>query len=108
MARNFPEKTSALEAEDAAPDAFEVHRNDGNIDAFHDALEAATEGKHLSGAGDLSFSEDADDFVVAQGIAGGAQGADHLARALLAGDGDGFHHAREGMNDAIAVKALEH
>ena len=44
-ARHLPQKTSALEAEDAAPHAVEVHGNDGDIDALHDALEAAAEGK---------------------------------------------------------------
>ena len=107
-ARHLPEKTAALEAEDAAPYAVEIHGNDGDFDAFHDALEAATEGKHLAGARDLAFGEDADDLVLAQRVAGGAERADHFAGTLLAGDGNGLHHAGEGLDDAVVVDALVH
>ena len=65
LARNFPEEAAAFEAEDAAPDAVEIHGNDRRVHAFHDAFEAAAEGEQLADAGDLSFGEDADNFTVA-------------------------------------------
>ncbi len=93
--RHLPQEASALEAEDAAPHAVEVHRDDGNLDVLHDALQAATEGKHLAGARDLSFSEDADDLVVAQRVAGYVQRVQHLARMQLARNRDSLHHFGE-------------
>src|SRR6185437_2635752 len=107
-ARHLPEEATALETEDAAPYAVEVDGDDGNFDAFHDAFESPAEGKHLAGARDLALGEDADDFILAQGVAGGAQGADHFAGTLFAGDGDGLHHAGEGLDEAAVVDALVH
>src|SRR6185437_3729492 len=71
--RQLPEKAAALKAEDATPYTVEVDRDDGRVDAFHDALEPATEGQQLACAGDLAFREDADDLAIAQRVAGGLQ-----------------------------------
>ena len=107
-ARHLPEEAAAFEAEDAAPHAVEVDGDDRHIDAFDDALESAAEGKHLAGARDLAFGKDADDFVVAKGVACRAQRADHLARTLLAGDRNGLQHSRERLDHAVLVDALVH
>src|SRR5262249_60730644 len=40
LPRHFPEETSALKTEDAAPQAVEVGGDDGCIDALHDLFEA--------------------------------------------------------------------
>src|SRR5690348_313486 len=72
--RHFPEEAAALEAENAAPDAIEIDRHDGRVDALHDALEAVAEGEHLADARNLTFGKDADDFAVADGVAGFAEG----------------------------------
>ena len=98
-ARHLPEKASALEAEDAAPDAVEIDGNDGRIDAFHDAFEAAAEGEQLAGARDLAFGEDADDLAVSDGVAGRAQRVNHFARALLARRWESLDHFREGLDE---------
>src|SRR5262249_10482903 len=37
VTRKFPEEAAAGEAEDRAPHAVEIHRNDGRVDALHDA-----------------------------------------------------------------------
>ncbi len=69
LPRHLPQEAPALEAEDAAPHSVEVHGNDRNIDALHDAFKSAPEGKQLPGARDLPLGEDADDLVVAQRVA---------------------------------------
>ena len=99
VVRHLPQKASALEAEDAAPHAVKIHGDDGNLDVLHDAFQAAAEGKHLAGARDLALGEDADDLVVAQRVARSVQRVQHLARMQLAGNRDGLHHLREGLDD---------
>jgi len=64
-AGQLPEKASAFKAEDASPHSIEVHRDDGDLDAFHDAFQPVAEGKQLAGARDLPFGENAHDFIVA-------------------------------------------
>src|SRR5208337_3840611 len=107
-ARPFPEETAAGIAEDGPPDAIKIDGDDGNVDAFHDALKAAAEGQHLADAGDLAFGEDANDFTVAQRLGGFAQGMDHFAGALVRGDGNDLQHAGEGLDERMVVNALEH
>src|SRR5262249_12202290 len=81
--RKFPQETPAGEAEDGTPEAVDVDRDDGDIDAFDDAFKAAAEGKQLADTGDFPFREDADNFAVAQGFGGLAERVDHFARALV-------------------------
>src|SRR5262245_32952707 len=66
---NLPNVASTFEAEDAAPQAVEVNGNDRRIHAFHDALEAAPEGKQLSDPRHLPFRKDADNLPVADRVA---------------------------------------
>ena len=68
LPRHLPQKAPALKAEDASPHAVEVHRDDRDIDALHDAFQPAAERKQLPGARDLPFGEDAHDLIVAQRI----------------------------------------
>src|SRR5271165_4019098 len=107
-ARAFPEEAAAGKTENGAPDAVEIDGDDGNVDAFHDALKAAAEGQHLANAGDLAFRKNAYNFAVAQRLRGIAQGVDHFAWALIRGDGDDFQHARKGLDERMIVNALEH
>ena len=62
--RPFPEKLAALEAENAAPQAVEVHRNHGHIQAFDNLLHSALERQHVAGPADGAFGEDADHMAV--------------------------------------------
>jgi hypothetical protein len=59
----FQKKPSTLEAEDAAPDAIEVDRDDRHVEAADDPLEAALERQHVAGAADGAFGKDADDVA---------------------------------------------
>ena len=62
----LPEEPAALEAEDAAPDAIQVHRDDGHVEALDDLLEAALERQQVAGAADGAFGEDADHVAGAE------------------------------------------
>src|ERR1700678_2309929 len=111
--RQFPQKTPALVAEDAAPDAVQVNRNDRRADAiffraFHDAFHAAAEGKQLADAGDLALVEDADDFALADGVTGFAQGMNHVARTELRGNGNRANHFCEGLDVWLVVDVFEY
>src|SRR6516164_6337799 len=64
LPRYLPQKSAALKAENASPNAVQVYGNDGNLDAFHDAFESAAEREQLSGSRDLPFGEDAYDLIV--------------------------------------------
>ena len=64
--RPLPEERAALEAEDAAPDAIEVDRDDRHVEPVDDPLEAALERQQVAGAADRAFREDADDVAVLQ------------------------------------------
>ena len=48
----LPEKSAALEAEDAAPDAIEIHRNDRHVEAVDNPLEAALERQQIARSAD--------------------------------------------------------
>ena len=65
-------------------------------------------GQQLADAGDLAFGENADDFAVADGVAGFAQGMDHVARAELRRNGNGANHFGEGLDVRLVVDVLEH
>jgi hypothetical protein len=69
----FPEEFFAGEAEDAAPDLVDVDGDDGDIGVFDDFLEAFSEREELSGAGDLAFCEDDNEFAVFESIGGGLE-----------------------------------
>ena len=79
----FPDVAAALEAENAPPDSIEMDRNDGRIDALHDALVASPEGEKLSDARHLPFGKNANHLTVANRVACRSQGADHVAWPLL-------------------------
>src|SRR5271165_2586299 len=68
--RHLPEESPALETEDAAPHSVEVDRDDRHVQALHDAFESPAEGQQLAGARDLAFCKDADNFPLAESIAG--------------------------------------
>ena len=77
----LPEEFAAGEAEDAAPEAIEVHGNNGHAGAFDDFFHAAFEGEHVAGAADGAFGEDADDVAGGDFMARGTDGFDHVAGA---------------------------
>src|SRR5207253_3822395 len=64
--------------------------------------------KQLAGARDLSFSKDADNFAVADGVAGRPQRADHVSRAQLGRNWYGLHHACKWLDDGLVINSLEH
>src|SRR5215813_4580632 len=66
LAGEFPKEAAACKAKNRAPDAVEVHRNNRSVDAFHDALHTAAEGKELADTRELAFGEDADEFAILQ------------------------------------------
>ncbi len=70
----FPEEAAALETENAAPQAVEMHGDDGHVQAFDDLLHAALEGQHVAGAADGALGEDADHVAGGQFAARGADG----------------------------------
>ena len=76
----FPEELVPFEAENAAPQAFQIDRNDRGVGAFQDFHHARLEGLHLAGAGEAPFGKDADQLAVVQGLAGRPQGGDDLLR----------------------------
>src|SRR5690242_7095482 len=86
--RHLPEEATAVEAEDAAPDSIEMHRNDRSVYSFHDPCVAAAKWQELSDSGYLTFGKDADQFAAGDGITGIAQGAQHLARTQIRGYGN--------------------
>ena len=108
VARPFPEEFAFFEAEDAAPDAVEADGDDGGIDVFHNAFEAAAEGEELAGAGDLAFGKDADELAVFEGVGGDLEGLEHFAGALFGGDGDDAEEASAPMDAGAVVDFLEH
>ena len=105
-ARHLPEEPAPFEAEDAAPHAVQGHGDDRRLDVLHDALETAAERQHVADARDLAFGEDADDFAVLDGLAGGAQGVEHFARAQLGGNGDDAQDAGKGLYPRQIVDAF--
>ena len=108
FARRLPEEAAALVAEDAAPNAVEIYGHDRRVHIFHNAFHAAAERQQLADARDLAFSKNADYFAVAYGVAGFAQGMDHVARAQLRRNGDGANHFGEGLDVRLVVDVLEH
>ena len=105
--RHFPEEPPALEAEDAAPDAVEVHRDDRRVHALHDAFHSAAEGKHLADARDLALGKNAHDFAGADRVARLAQGPQHFARAKLGGNGNRADQFCEGLYERQVVDVFE-
>src|SRR5436190_23107925 len=57
--RKLPEKLSTFVAEDAAPHASELNRDDWSIHAFDDELQTAAKRQQRANASDLPFREDA-------------------------------------------------
>ena len=80
----------------------------GRVHALHYSFHAAAERQQLADAGDLAFGKNADDFAVADGVAGFAQGMDHVARAELRGNGNGANHFGEGLDVRLVVDVFEH
>ena len=107
-ARKLPEEAAALEAENAAPDAVEIHRDDRRVHALHDALHAAAEGKQLADACDLPLGEDADHFAALDCVGGFAKRLQHFARPQFGGNRYGANHLRERLYVRQIVDALEH
>src|SRR5262249_22570035 len=85
---HFEERAPPLEAEDAARHAFEVHWDYGRVHVLHDPLHPTAEGKQPAQTADLALGKDADQLATADALARLAQRPHHLARTLIAGDGD--------------------
>src|SRR5207237_10746831 len=105
--RKIPEEATASEAENRAPDAVEIHGNDGELDTFHDAFHAAAEREHLTDASHLAFGENTDQLAILQGLRGFAKRMDHFARTLIGSDGNDSQHFRERLDQGMLVRALE-
>ncbi len=108
MPRKLPQKASARKTEDRSPHAIQIHRNNRNIDALHNAFHAAAERQHLPDARHLSFGEDANNLAVLQGLGRLPQGMDHLARPLIGRDGNYTQYFCKGFDQQVVVGALEH
>src|SRR6185437_8896622 len=108
VARQLPDKASALKAEDASPDAMQVHRDNGRIKILDNALGGAAEGQHASGAADLSFSKHAHQFAAADGVAGGLQSMDLFVRPQVLRDGNGLHESQKRLQQRIIVNFFEY
>ena len=65
--RQFPQKASTIEAEDAAPDTIEVNGNDRNRSPLNDPFNPTPERQECSGSGDLAFWKNADEVAVVEG-----------------------------------------
>ena len=101
----FPKIFTALKAEDAAPDAIEMHGDDGHIQVPGDFFEPAFEWAHVAGEGERAFGKDA------HGVAGGqlgARGADgfHDAAAVARVHRNRMHAAQEGAKRGHLVIIL--
>src|SRR5262249_16094919 len=70
--RKFPKKTAAREAENRAPHAIQIYRNDGHFHALDDAFHASAERHHLPNARHLPFRKDAHHLAVFQRFGGAA------------------------------------
>src|SRR5450759_3084672 len=103
----LPEKLAAGEAEYAAPQAIQVHRNDGHAAALDNLLHAAFEGPHVAGAADGALGENADDVAGGDFPARGADGFHHVARAAGA-HRDGVGAAQEPVESLHLVDGLPH
>ena len=57
LGSRFHERTPVLKAEEAAPDAIEVDRNDRHVQPFDDPLESALERQQVARAADCAFGE---------------------------------------------------
>ena len=91
-----------------AEHTIEHHGNDGRIQVFHDALEAAPERQQLPDARDLSLGKNAHDLAVADGVAGGLQRVNQFARTLFGRDGNHPQHFGERLHPRLFVNVLEH
>ena len=80
--------SAALKTGRAAQHAVERDGNDRRVHIFHDALEAALERQQLADARDLALGKNADDFAVADGVAGGLQRVEQFARTLFGRNGN--------------------
>ncbi len=75
-----------------------MHGDDRHLPSLHNPFEAATERQQRTGAGNLSFREDADDLPVVQCGAYVTQGSQDDTRSLAGRDRDdaqGFHERPE-------------
>src|SRR4051794_38548180 len=97
-----------LEAENAAPDAIQGHRDDRRSYILHDALEPAAEREQLADACDLALGEDADEFTCFNCIAGGLERLEHLARPLFRRNRDHAHDARQWFYIWQLINPFEH
>src|SRR5262249_26028538 len=79
--RNLPQEPPSRTAENAAPDAIHVHRNDRGSAPLDDALQAALERQQSSCACELTLGEDAYDFTPVQVSAGVLESAQDHARS---------------------------
>ena len=99
--RPLPEEPPALEAEDAAPDAIEVDRNDRHVEPVDDALEAALERQHVAGPADRALGEDADDVAGLELLARRARATPTASRP--AGDRNRVHQLQQPVQRRVLV-----
>src|SRR5262249_22471924 len=103
----LPKEFAAFEAEDAAPHAVEVDRDDGDLATADDLLQAALEGQHVASPADGAFGEAADHVTFGEGAARGADGFDGVARDAGA-DRDRLAQAEEPVDGRQLIVGLPH
>ncbi len=105
--RPFPEELAVLEAEDAAPDAVQMYRDNGHVDAFQDTLHAPAERQQIARAAQRALGEDADYMALLQRLAGAGEGlVDQLG--IAAADGDRMHGAEQPVQHRQVVVGAIH
>ncbi len=106
--RHLPQESPALETENTAPHAIEIHGHDRRIHALHDAFHSAPEGKQLPDARNLPFGKNANHFARADRVARLAQRLQHLARPQLRRNRNRANHLRARLHKRQIVNPLVH
>src|SRR5438876_10299040 len=101
LAWKLPKKMSAFKTENRSPDAINVNRNYRRLDALHDPLEPAPEGKHLTDPCHLSFGKNAKQLAVLQRLSRRTQRMNQLPRALVRRNRDHAHNLRERFHQPV-------
>src|SRR5215472_15149749 len=108
VSRPFPNKPTFLEAEYAAPNSIERHRDNRCFHILHDALKTTAEGHHLANTRDLSLGENANHITVSNGITGRLERFQHFPRPLLGRNWNDAQHPRKRLDPARLVMRLIH
>ena len=100
--RPFPQETPAFKAEDAAPQAIQVHGDDRHFSSLPNPFEPSTERQQCTGASDLPFREDADDLSVVECLPRAAQRPEDHAGAACRRNRDDLHGGHQPFEQWVA------